>query len=122
MTQVKVKFPLQPTNILQVFFINIIFHTLPSSRRILQTGVMPVTITITAPLCTSTSPTSFFPIAGTIPTFSRSSKRRAKVVGVSPDEESLHRLVGSILMDMNEEGVTGRVINHGERTVRQITA
>jgi len=35
-------------------------------------------------------------------------KRRAKVVGVFPNEESLLRLVGSILMDINEEWVTGR--------------
>jgi len=35
-------------------------------------------------------------------------KRRAKVVGVFPNEESLLRLAGSILMDINEERVTGR--------------
>jgi len=35
-------------------------------------------------------------------------KRRTKVVGVFPNEESLLRLVGSILMDINEEWVTGR--------------
>jgi len=35
-------------------------------------------------------------------------KRRAKVVGAFPNEESLLRLVGSILMDINEEWVTGR--------------
>jgi len=35
-------------------------------------------------------------------------KRRTKVVGVFPNEESLLRLVGSILMDINEEWMTGR--------------
>ena len=35
-------------------------------------------------------------------------KRRIKVVGVSPNEESLLRLVRSILMDINEEWVAGR--------------
>ncbi|HQE50040.1 MAG TPA: transposase, partial [Fervidobacterium sp.] len=35
-------------------------------------------------------------------------KRRTKVAGVFPNEESLLRLVGSILMDINEEWVTGR--------------
>ena len=38
----------------------------------------------------------------------RELKRRTKVVGVFPNEESLLRLVGSILMDVNEEWVTGR--------------
>jgi transposase-like protein len=38
----------------------------------------------------------------------RELKRRTKVVGVFPNEESLPRLVGSILMDTNEEWVTGR--------------
>ncbi|WP_054848654.1 IS256 family transposase [Methanoculleus chikugoensis] len=38
----------------------------------------------------------------------RELKRRTKVVGVFPNEESLLRLVGSILMDINEEWVTGR--------------
>jgi transposase-like protein len=35
-------------------------------------------------------------------------KRRTKVVGVFPNEESLLRLVRSIQMDINEEWVTGR--------------
>jgi len=35
-------------------------------------------------------------------------KRRTKVVGAFPNEEALLRLVGSILMDINEEWVTGR--------------
>jgi transposase-like protein len=35
-------------------------------------------------------------------------KRRTKVVGAFPNEESLLRLIGSILMDINEEWVTGR--------------
>jgi transposase-like protein len=35
-------------------------------------------------------------------------KRRTKIVGVFPNEEALLRLVGSILMDVNEEWVTGR--------------
>jgi putative transposase len=35
-------------------------------------------------------------------------KRRTKVAGVFPNEESLLRVVGSILMDINEEWVTGR--------------
>ena len=35
-------------------------------------------------------------------------KRRTKVIGAFPNEESLLRLVGSILMDINEEWVTGR--------------
>ena len=38
----------------------------------------------------------------------RELKRRTKVVGVFPNEESLFRLVGSILMDVNEEWVTGK--------------
>jgi len=36
-------------------------------------------------------------------------KRRTKVVGAFPNEESLLRLAGSILMDINEEWVTGRI-------------
>lgn len=36
------------------------------------------------------------------------SKRRTKVAGVVPDEESLLGRVRSILMDKNEERVTGR--------------
>lgn len=35
-------------------------------------------------------------------------KRRSRVVGAFPSEESLIRLIGSILMDINEEWVTGR--------------
>ncbi|WP_292492796.1 transposase [Methanoculleus sp. 10] len=35
-------------------------------------------------------------------------KRRTGVVGAFPNEESLLRLVGSILMDINEEWVTDR--------------
>ena len=35
-------------------------------------------------------------------------KRRTKVVGAFPNEESLMRLVGSILFDINEEWITGR--------------
>ncbi len=35
-------------------------------------------------------------------------KRRTRVAGVFPNEESLLRLIGSILMDVNEEWVTGR--------------
>ena len=35
-------------------------------------------------------------------------KRRTKVIGVFPNEESLLWLVGSIQMDINEEWVTGR--------------
>ena len=38
----------------------------------------------------------------------RELKRRTKVVGVFPNEESLLLLVGSILMDVNEDWVTGR--------------
>ena len=38
----------------------------------------------------------------------RELKRRTKVVGAFPNEESLLRLVGSILMNINEEWVTGR--------------
>ena len=39
---------------------------------------------------------------------SREIKRRTKVVGMFPNEESLLRLVRSILMDINEEWVAGR--------------
>ena len=35
-------------------------------------------------------------------------KRRTKVVGAFPNEASLLRLAGAILMDINEEWVTGR--------------
>jgi putative transposase len=35
-------------------------------------------------------------------------KRRTKVVGAFPNEESLLQLAGSILMDINEGGVPGR--------------
>ena len=35
-------------------------------------------------------------------------KRRARVVGAFPSEDSLIRLIGSILMDMNEEWITGK--------------
>ena len=35
-------------------------------------------------------------------------KRRTKVVGAFPNEESLLRLVGSILMEINEEWVIDR--------------
>jgi transposase-like protein len=38
----------------------------------------------------------------------RELKRRTRVVGAFPNEESLLRLVGSILMNINEEWVTGR--------------
>ncbi|MGE4374465.1 MAG: transposase [Methanoculleus sp.] len=38
----------------------------------------------------------------------RELKQRTKVVEVFPNEESLLRLAGSILMDINEEWVTGR--------------
>jgi transposase-like protein len=38
----------------------------------------------------------------------RELKRRTKVAGVFPNEESLIRLVGAILMDINEEWVTGK--------------
>ncbi|HRT12442.1 MAG TPA: transposase [Methanoculleus sp.] len=35
-------------------------------------------------------------------------RRRTKVVGAFPNEESLLRLAGSILMEINEEWMTGR--------------
>ena len=35
-------------------------------------------------------------------------KRRTKVVGAFPNEASLLRLAGAILMDINEEWITGR--------------
>jgi len=38
----------------------------------------------------------------------RKLKGRPKVVGMFLNEESLLRLVGSILMDINEEWITGR--------------
>jgi putative transposase len=38
----------------------------------------------------------------------RELKRRTKVVGVFPNEESLLQLVGSVLMDVDEEWVPGR--------------
>ncbi|MCC7564889.1 MAG: IS256 family transposase [Methanomicrobiaceae archaeon] len=38
----------------------------------------------------------------------RELKRRTKVAGVFPNDESLLRLIGAILMDINEEWVTGR--------------
>lgn len=38
----------------------------------------------------------------------RELKRRTKVVRVFPNEESLFRLAGSILIDINDEWVTGR--------------
>jgi len=38
----------------------------------------------------------------------RELKRRTRVVGVFPYDESFLRLVGSILMDINEEWISGR--------------
>ena len=35
-------------------------------------------------------------------------KRRSRVVGAFPSDESLIRLIGTILMDINEEWVTGK--------------
>ncbi|HBH12560.1 MAG TPA: hypothetical protein DDX29_05560 [Clostridiales bacterium] len=40
-------------------------------------------------------------------------------VGVFPNEESLLRLVGSILMGINEEWVTRKVFDHAEGMIRQ---
>jgi len=37
-------------------------------------------------------------------------ERRTKVAGVFPNDESLLRLIGAILMDINEEWVTGKSI------------
>lgn len=42
-------------------------------------------------------------------------KRRTKVAGVFPNDESLLRLIGAILMDINEEWVTGRRYLSDER-------
>lgn len=48
-------------------------------------------------------------------------KRRTKVVDAFPSRESLLRLVGSILMDMNEEWLTGyRYLNMAEFLDKQI--
>jgi len=48
-------------------------------------------------------------------------KRRTKVVGAFPSRESLLRLVGSILMDTNEEWLTGnRYLNMAEFLDKQI--
>jgi transposase-like protein len=42
-------------------------------------------------------------------------KRRTKVVAAFPSRESLLRLIGSILIDMNEDWVTGnRYLNMAE--------
>jgi len=49
----------------------------------------------------------------------RELKRRTKVVGVFHSEESLLRLVGSILMDINEEGVRQKIFADGRRMIRQ---
>ena len=38
----------------------------------------------------------------------RELRRRTRGVGVFPNEESLLRMVGSILMEINEEWITGR--------------
>jgi len=38
----------------------------------------------------------------------RELKRRTKVVGVFPNDESLFRLVGPLLKDINEEWISGR--------------
>ncbi|MBP2144563.1 hypothetical protein J2129_000017 [Methanofollis sp. W23] len=47
-------------------------------------------------------------------------KRRTKVVGAFPNENSLLRLAGSILMDINEEWVTGRrYFDDGEGMIKQ---
>ena len=35
-------------------------------------------------------------------------KRRSRVIGAFPSDESLIRLIGSIMMDINEEWVTGK--------------
>jgi len=35
-------------------------------------------------------------------------KRRTRVVGAFPNDDSLLRLAGAVLMDINEEWVTGR--------------
>ena len=35
-------------------------------------------------------------------------KRRTRVIGAFPSDESLIRLIGSIMMDINEEWVTGK--------------
>jgi hypothetical protein len=35
-------------------------------------------------------------------------KRRSRVIGAFPSDDSLVRLIGSILMDMNEEWITGK--------------
>ncbi|GAA5261345.1 IS256 family transposase [Methanocalculus sp. MC3] len=42
-------------------------------------------------------------------------KRRTRVAGVFPNDESLLRLIGAILMDINEEWVTGRRYLSDER-------
>jgi len=42
-------------------------------------------------------------------------KRRSKVVGAFPGQDSVIRLIGSILMNINEEWVTGnRYLNMSE--------
>ena len=47
-------------------------------------------------------------------------KRRTKVVAAFPSRESLLRLIGSILIDMNEDWVTGyRYLNMAEFLDRQ---
>jgi transposase-like protein len=46
-------------------------------------------------------------------------KRRSKVVGAFPSSDSVIRLIGSILMDMNEEWITGnRFLNMSEFEVQ----
>jgi transposase-like protein len=46
-------------------------------------------------------------------------KRRSKVVGAFPSPDSVIRLIGSILMDMNEEWITGnRYLNMSEFEVQ----
>ena len=42
-------------------------------------------------------------------------KRRSKVVGAFPSQDSVTRLIGSILMDMNEDWITSkRYLNMSE--------
>ena len=49
-----------------------------------------------------------YPTTNLLERVNKELKRRSRVIGAFPNDNSLLRLAGSLLMDINEEWITGR--------------